>query len=187
MLKVDQPEHSTVKNYLIISVLGEDRPGVVDELSRVILDSGCRISDGRMSILGAELAVTLMVYGNWSTLAKLEVQLKRLEHSLGIMIIAKRTQDRKRDGDLLPYAVEVVALDQPGTLSSLTSFFTARSINLEDLSARGYNAPHTGASMFSVNLIVGVPADTHIALLREEFMDFCDQLNLDAVIEPVRG
>ena len=176
-----------MKNHLIISALSEDRPGIVDELSRVVMDSGCRISDGRMNVLGAELSVTLMVHGNWSTLAKLEVQLKRLEHSLGIMLITKRTQDRTRQGDSLPYAVEVVALDQPGILFSLTSFFTARAINVEDLSARSYEAPHTGASMFSVNIIVGVPADTHIALLREEFMDFCDQLNLDAVIEPVRG
>ena len=30
-------------------------------------------------------------------------------------------------------------------------------------------------------------SDLHIAALREEFMDFCDHLNLDAVIEPIRG
>jgi glycine cleavage system transcriptional repressor len=36
-------------------------------------------------------------------------------------------------------------------------------------------------------MTVAVPADTHIARLREEFLDFCDEMNLDAVIEPVRG
>jgi len=27
----------------------------------------------------------------------------------------------------------------------------------------------------------------HIAMLREEFLDFCDELNLDAVLEPIKG
>jgi glycine cleavage system transcriptional repressor len=41
--------------------------------------------------------------------------------------------------------------------------------------------------MFSVHLTVDIPATLQIAALREEFMDFCDQLNLDAVIEPIKG
>jgi hypothetical protein len=31
---------------------------------------------------------------------------------------------------------------------------------------------------------VQVPTRLHIAQLREEFMDFCDSLNLDAILEP---
>jgi glycine cleavage system transcriptional repressor len=41
--------------------------------------------------------------------------------------------------------------------------------------------------MFSVHLTVDIPASLQIAMLRDEFMDFCDQLNLDAVIEPIKG
>jgi glycine cleavage system transcriptional repressor len=176
-----------VKNYLVISALGEDRPGIVSELSRAIQECGCSIADARMTVMGAEFAVLLMVYGNWNTLAKLEVQLKRLEHTLGINTLTKRTRDRERGGDLLPYAVEVVAADQPGIVHKLTDYFCSRSINVEDLVARSYPAPHTGAPMFSVNVVIGVPATMHIAMLREEFMDFCDQLNLDAIMEPVRN
>ncbi len=40
--------------------------------------------------------------------------------------------------------------------------------------------------MFSVHMNVEIPAKTQISTLREEFMDFCDQMNLDAVIEPVK-
>ena len=52
---------------------------------------------------------------------------------------------------------------------------------------RSYSAPHTGTPMFSVNLAIGIPASMHIAMLREEFLDFCDDLNLDAVLEPIKG
>ena len=64
---------------------------------------------------------------------------------------------------------------------------TQRKINIQDLSTASYSAAHTGTQMFSVHMSLDVPADTHIAGLREEFLDFCDRLNLDAVIEPVKG
>jgi glycine cleavage system transcriptional repressor len=40
--------------------------------------------------------------------------------------------------------------------------------------------------MFSVQMAVNIPATVHISGLREEFMDFCDQLNVDAIMEPVK-
>ncbi len=176
-----------MKNYLVVSALGEDRPGLVNELSRVILDCDCGIVDSRMTVLGGEFAILLMVQGNWNTLTKLEMQLKRLEQTLGMTIVTKRTEGRTLDGDVLPYAVEVVAVNQPGIVHHLASFFANRSINIEDMVTRSYSAPHTGTPMFSVNLAVGIPATTHIAMLREEFLDFCDELNLDAVMEPIKG
>ncbi len=176
-----------MNSYLIICAVGEDRTGIVNELSRVVLECGCRIIEARMSVLQADATIVVMVHGNWSTLAKLEMQLKRLEQSLGISILTRRTPERKPTADTLPYTVEVIALDQPGIVHSLASFFCSRAINIEDLIARSYHAPHTGTPMFSVNIVIGVPADMHIAMLRDEFMDFCDQLNLDAVLEPVRS
>lgn len=140
-----------------------------------------------MTVLGGEFAILLLVQGNWNTLTKLEMQLKRLEQALGLTIVAKRTEGRAPAGDVLPYAVEVVAINQPGIVHHLAGFFASRSINIEDMVTRSYSAPHTGTPMFSVNLAIGIPANTHIALLREEFLDFCDDLNLDAVLEPIKG
>ena len=56
-----------------------------------------------------------------------------------------------------------------------------------DVSTRTYPAAHTGAQMFSVQMIVNVPSRLHLAHLREEFMEFCDSLNLDAIMEPVKS
>ena len=176
-----------MKNYLVVSALGEDRPGLVNELSRVILECDCGIMDSRMTVLGGEFATLLLVQGNWNTLTKLEMQLKRLEQALNMIIITKRTESRIPTGDVLPYAVEVVAVNQPGVVHHLASFFVSLSTNIYDMVPRSYSAPHTGTPMFSVSLAIGIPATTHIALLREEFLDFCDDLNLDAVMEPIKG
>ncbi|MGA7799984.1 MAG: glycine cleavage system protein R [Gammaproteobacteria bacterium] len=176
-----------MSNYFVISALGEDRPGIVNELSRCILDSGCNIADSRMSVLGGEFAIMLLVAGNWSTIGKLEAQLPRLEQQLGMTITARRTEPRQTGQPLLPYEVDVVAMDHPGIVHELANFFSERSINIQDLLTSSYAAAHTGTPMFSVHMSVGIPAGQHISALREEFLDYCDQLNLDAVIEPSKG
>lgn len=173
-------------NQLVLSALGEDRPGIIDELSRCAMDSGCTILDSRMAVLGGDFALLLQVGGNWNNIAKLESQITGLEKRLGLVIASRRTAERQSADDLLPYGVEVVALDQPGIVHNLARFFSQRQINIQEMITSSYPAPHSGTAMFSVHMNVDIPAKTQISTLREEFMDFCDQMNLDAVIEPVK-
>ncbi len=178
---------ATQKTYLVISALGEDHPGIVNVLSRAILEHGCNIEDSRMTVLGGEFAAMLLVEGKWNTLAKIENSLPELERQLGMRIMSKRTGERAAGRNLLPYAVDVVSMDHPGIVNNLAGFFADRTINIEDMATSTYSAAHTGTPMFSVHMTVGIPSDMHIAGLREEFMDYCDGLNLDAVLEPLKG
>ncbi|MFA7095393.1 MAG: glycine cleavage system protein R [Gammaproteobacteria bacterium] len=176
-----------MKQHLVISAVGADKPGIVNGLSKAILESGCNIVDSRMTVLGGEFAIILLVSGNWNAVAKLESALPGIGKRLDLSITSKRTEQRKPASNLLPYAVDVVSIDQPGIVYNLANFFSSREINIQDLVTTSYSAAHTGTPMFSVHMIVNIPSDMHIAALREEFMDFCDELNLDAVIEPVKG
>lgn len=173
-----------MNSQLVISAIGKDQPGLVDKLSAWILNSDCNIADSRMVVLGGEFAVLLQVSGNWNNIAKLEDHLPGMQDKLGMQITAKRTAPTPRQGSFLPYAVDVIALDHPGIVHNLARFFSQRQINIQDLATSTYAAAHTGTPMFSVHMLLDVPADTHIATLREEFQTFCDQLNLDAGIEP---
>lgn len=176
----------TQKNFLVISALGKDRPGIVDQLSKLVLEHDCNIADSRMTVLGGEFAILLMVEGNWNTLSKLEGTLPTMEQQLQLTIIAKRTEERRPGGSLLPYGVDVVSMDHPGIVHHLASFFSSRNINIEDMATSSYAAAHTGTPMFAVHMAVGIPSDVHIATLRDEFMEFCDSMNLDAVLEPIK-
>jgi len=49
---------------LVISALGNDKPGIVNELSKTILDQGGNISESRMTVLGGEFAMMLLVTGS---------------------------------------------------------------------------------------------------------------------------
>ena len=173
--------------FIVISALGSDRTGLVYDLTRIVLDCNGNIVDSRMTALGSEFAMLLLVSGNWHTLAKLETELKKLGDAGGFTISVRRTEQRAARRDVVTYSVDVVCLDQPGVLNALSGFFSSRGIDIGDITTRTYNAAHTGAPMFSVYMVVHVPTRVHIAALREEFMDLCDHMNLDAILEPLKS
>ncbi len=140
-----------------------------------------------MTALGEEFAVLMLISGNWHTSAKLEKALKKLEEAKGLAISLKTTGARHEHEDCIPYGVDVVCLDQPGIVFHLSEFFAIRNIEICDLATRRYAAPHTGAPMFAVQMTVSIPAALSIAQLRDEFLDVCEQLNLDAIFEPVKA
>ena len=176
-----------MKQYIVVSAIGSDRTGMVYDLTRVILDCGGNITESRMTALGSEFAMAMLVGGNWHTLARLETELKKLGEETNLTVLVRRTEERPARPDVVTYSVDVVSLDQPGIVFNLAGFFSSRGIDIAELSTRSYAAAHTGAPMFSVQLVVHIPSRIHLAALREEFMDMCDHLNLDAILEPVKS
>ena len=175
-----------MQNYVAISAIGNNRPGLIEPFVKAVRDCGCSVVDSRMTVLGNRFAMMILLSGTWDAIAKIENLLPRLEEQLEIATVAQRTEQRKREGSLMPYAVEVVAVDNVGIVHDITHFFSERDINIEDLYSGTYAAAHTGTPMFSLHMTIGVPTDISIATLRGEFMEFCDQLNLDSIMEPVK-
>ena len=75
-----------MKQYLAISAIGNDRTGMVHDLTRVVTDCGGSISESRMTALGSEFAMLLLVSGNWAALARLETDLRKLADSSELSI-----------------------------------------------------------------------------------------------------
>ena len=175
-----------MENYLVITAIGKDRPGIVDDLTKAILDSGCNIEDSRMTVLGGEFAILLLVSGKWNELAKFEDSTSVLQKKLQLTITATRTKEERSKLDVMAYSVEVLSIDQPGIVHELANFFSTRQINIRELNTNRYAAAHTGTAMFSLTMTVNIPADIRIANLRDEFLEYCDNLNMDAVLEPIK-
>lgn len=171
---------------LVVTAVGNDHTGAVQSISRIILECGANIRESRMTALGAEFAMLLLVAGNWHSISRLEQDLGRYAGSEDLSIHVRRTSAMEYNKELLPYAIDVVCLDQPGIVHHLSGFFAERKIGIAEVTTRSYPAVHTGTPMFSVQMFVSIPADIHISGIREEFMEFCDRLNLDAIMEPVK-
>ena len=172
---------------IVLSAIGTDRTGVVQDISKVILSCGGNIEESRMTTLGAEFAVLMLVSGNWHTLDRLEKGLDKLSAKDNLTFSIRKTGERAVRDDRMPYHVDVVSLDQQGIVYGLANFFAMRDIEIADVATRRYAAAHTGAPMFAVQMAVSVPATVHIAQLREEFLEMSDRLNLDAILEPSKN
>jgi glycine cleavage system transcriptional repressor len=155
-------------------------------LTRRISEAGLTIGEARAAVLGSSTWVACHATGSWDAVAKLETALARLGRDEGLVFRLERSVPRALTGDLLPYLVEVVAADRPGALFHLAEFFATRGITIEQLSANRYQAAQTGAEMFQAQATIGIPAKTHIATLRDDFLEFCDAHNLDAIMDPVK-
>jgi glycine cleavage system transcriptional repressor len=175
-----------MRQLLALALLSPPETGALVRLTRTILDCGCRISQSSFTTLGNEGALVLLLNGSWDSVARLESNLERLRDKQGLALVYKRTTEAEAHTDLLPYEIDLVALEHEGIVHEVAAFLDERAIHVVDLSASAYPAAHTGAPMFSLRMTIGIPSGTHIASLREEFIGFCDDLNLDAILEPLK-
>jgi glycine cleavage system transcriptional repressor len=174
------------ENYLLISAFAPQPDSPLVAITRRIADCGCNLVEARVASLGHDLSVLALAVGPWDAIAKLETALGKLERGENLRIVHFRTGPKPMQTMLLPYVVEVVAADKSGILHQLAEFFARRGISIEQLHSTRYRAMQTGADMFSAQITVGIPAATHIAALRDDFLEFCDGLNLDAIMDPMK-
>lgn len=174
------------ENHLLINAYATHPDSPLLPVTRRIADSGCNLVDARLSTVGRDVSVTALATGSWDAVAKLEAMLGRLEREDGLKLVWYRTGPKPEQSNLLPYVVEVIAADKAGILFQLADFFDRQGITIENLQSTRYRAMQTGAEMFSAQITIGVPANMHIATLRDDFLEFCDHLNLDAIMDPMK-
>lgn len=172
---------------LVISAISTDRTGLVSDISETVFESGGNIEQSRMTVMGVEFALIMLVSGKWNAIAKLENALENLQQQNHAALIWRRTETPSQNGESLPYAVDVIALDQSGLVHRLSSFFASQNVSIHELHTNSYPAAHTGTPMYAVHMDIGIPVSVHVSSLREAFLDHCDRLNIDGVLEPIKG
>ena len=166
----------------VISTIGRDRPGIVNELSQAVLEMNLNIEDSRMTVLGGEFAVLMSVTGGDTSLEMLEIKLRELCEASDLALLFRKTEERST-GHALPYVVQVVAMDHPGIVARIAGFFSERKINIRDLNTETQRAAHTGTPIFNLALTVEVPAGVKISELRKAFEEFCAEQDLDGSLD----
>lgn len=174
-----------IHHYVTVSAIGENRSDTISELTRAGLQCGCNLLNAKINVFGHTLSLVLFLSGNWGAIAKLETLLPSLEQRLGLVLQARRTHLPETLGKFMAYTIQIVSIDRPGILSQLADFISGFLIQIEEVSTTTY-ITHTGTRMASLQLKINVPENLHLATLREKFMSYCDDHNLDGFIEPLR-
>lgn len=172
--------------FLVISALGPNPMELANLLCRACLENRCIVDTTRLTRHGECSALVLQISGSWDALARMESALPGLAKKHGFTANVVRSAPLAERPQALPYVAYVSAAYRPDIISELCQFFLDHRVELESMTCDTYQAPQTGGTLLNATLTVTLPAGTQISWLRDQFLDFADALNLDALIEPWR-
>lgn len=175
-----------MRKYLALVALAPSRERLAGDLVDAIEKRGCEVAECRIAPLGQQFSAALLLTGNWSALGKLESALPGLAEALGLNVHAAHTESAEDATDFRPYAAEIIAPQHGKLLGELLGFFAAQDVRVMDINAQAYESGYTGAALTSINLALHVPLNQHPQTLREAFMDLCDDLHADGLLDPIK-
>jgi glycine cleavage system transcriptional repressor len=181
-----KPGEDTMQYFLVISVISQDKPGLAEHFSGMATECGCNVEDSRMAVMGNEFATIMMVSGDESQIQQAEQAFSNLQNQPEFQVCLRRTEAAKGNTSCRPYSIQALSLDGPGIIRQVSDFLAQRKINIEDMQSNSYKAPHTGAPMLEMQIVANIPADISMSELRDAFADLCDDLQIDAIIEPIK-
>jgi glycine cleavage system transcriptional repressor len=170
----------TNDQYLVLSALGPDRPGLVADVTHFLTTRGANIEDSRMAVLGGEFGVQVLVSGAAAAIDRIVAETGALE-KLGVGVLVHRTKspEEHRRAAVLPYAVTAEAIDHEGIVHAVALAISNMGINIVSLETTAYNAPVTGSPLFRLEAVIDVPQGVSPVDLRRAMDEVARAENLD--------
>jgi glycine cleavage system transcriptional repressor len=168
----------------VFTAIGEDRPGLVEEVSEFVSARGGSIENSRMANMHGQFAIVMVIGGTKQAIDQITTDLDTLGVQAGIH--ARLTPAGRVDVEAtprLPYRLTGRALDQSGLVHQVANLLRSLNVNIESMETDLEAAPVTGAPIFAMDLIIAVPHETPMQKLRDELASVCDSLNIDWHLE----
>lgn len=165
-----------------MSVIGPDRPGLVELVSSTVKNAGGNWLESRMCRLGGQFAGILRVRAAEGRLDELLAAVTALE-SKGLSVVVKDSGPAEEGSCHEVATIEIIGNDRPGIVSQISSAFAKRSVNVEDLTTGCRSAPMSGETLFEARARVCIPADCDIADLRRDLELIAADLMVDVSFE----
>ncbi len=168
---------------LVLTLLGPDRPGLVELVAKVIADHGGNWLESRMSHLAGKFAGILRAELPPDRVPAATAALAALE-SRGLKVIvevAARAGARAPDQNM---DLELVGLDRPGIVREISQLLAGNGVNVEELVTNRGSAPMSGEMLFEARAHVRVPPSTDVAKLRAELERVGSDLLVEVKLTP---
>jgi len=171
-------------SYAVLTAIGADRVGIVDDLSGLVAARSCNNEESRMAVLGGEFAVIMLISGPPGAIERLSGDLASAGARLGLRVEMKSTREPAAEAGR-PYLLETVSLDTPGIVHTVTAVLRKHGVNIESLETDTAPAPWTGAPMFRMRAHVVVGPSVEVAKLKDELAHLEAGQDLDVRLRPV--
>jgi len=164
----------------VLTAIGRDRPGLVEEVTAFFLARGGNVEESRMANLLGQFAIAVLLSGSAESIARITADVDELRAQTGLQLqLTPVSTERAAPAPQLRFHGQ--ALDEPGLVHEVADVFRGNGANIESLSTSIEPAPVTGAPVFTIDAVVSaVDADA----LREALRPVCARLDISWDLDP---
>ena len=169
------------KTQMVMTVLGEDRPGLVETLADAVALHGGNWQESRMAHLAGRFAGIVHVEVPADKAAALKDAVALLE-SAGLTVKVQEEAPKAGsvgDGDGRVAELELVGHDRPGIVRELSRTLSEHGVNVEELHTERTSAAMSGDPIFRAKVKMGLPAGLELDTLQEAVEKIAADLMVD--------
>lgn len=164
---------------LVLTVIGKDRPGLVESLARVVADHGANWLESRMARLSGHFAGIVRVDAPRERADALAQALRSLT-DLRVQVEAATAVPAMSDAPVL--LLQLLGQDRPGIVREVSGALAQRGVNVEELETECTSAPMSGETLFRARARLRLPPDVAEQELRETLEKLADELMVDVAL-----
>ena len=161
----------------ILTVVGDDRPGLVADVSAPITAHGASWERSQMSRLAGKFAGIVLVTVADKRLDSLMADLALLEAE-GLQVVIERTQERD-ESEPQRLRLELLGDDHPGIVAEISAALATRQVSIEELSTDVREAPMAGGMLFEAQAVLNAPPATSTDDLRSMLEGLAQELMVE--------
>jgi glycine cleavage system regulatory protein len=169
-----------VRESLILTVIGEDRPGIVERMSDHILAAGANWEESRMARLSGKFAGILRVRVDAARAQDLAQRLATLEAE-GLKVIVERGRGEAVASRTI--GLELVGNDHPGIVRDISRALADHGVNIEELETEISSAPMSGEALFRARARLRIPPAVTPSELRRVLESLAGELMVDLSLD----
>lgn len=167
--------------HLVITLLSEDKPGVVQQVAQIIAAANGSWHESRMSQLAGKFAGILKISIADDKVDSLSQQLTELS-AKGIQVLIDHSQEAPTSAQGTTLAFELIGGDSVGIISEIANAFAEANINIEELETHCSSTPWSGEPLFEATGILIAPDTINREQLLERLEKIEDKLGVDIAI-----
>lgn len=177
---------SDTKTQLVMTLIGRDRPGLVEALARQVEAHGGNWLDARMAQLADHFAGILRVELPAGQVDALQAALADL-HQLGVQITLQQGGAPDAGAARHLARLELTGYDRPGIVHAITAALAGHGVNILGLETALEQAPMSGEPTFTARASLQVPTDTALDQLAATLERISHDLMVDIQLEELDG
>lgn len=160
--------------YLVLTIIGDDKPGLVELLSETIARHSGNWLESNMAHMAGKFAGILRVSVDDLHADALVQDLQKLSSVLRLVVEkVSMTEPPARQRTL---RLTLVGNDRPGIIKEISRALAAQHVNVEELATQCSSAPMSGEPLFNAQALLKVPADLDLHDLQRQLERLADDL-----------